>query len=48
MAFGTALRNAVARDPERFDRIEILKDTQAPMVDVTRKILRNIGRPEVP
>jgi fructose-bisphosphate aldolase class II len=48
MAFGAALRNAVALDPERFDRIEILKDTQAPMVDVTRKILRNIGRPEVP
>lgn len=45
MAFGAALRDAVNRDPARFDRIEILKDTQAPMVDITRAILRNIGRP---
>jgi len=46
MAFGRALRDAVNRDRARFDRIEILKDTQAPMVDVTRAILRNIGKPQ--
>jgi fructose-bisphosphate aldolase class II len=43
MAFGKALRDAVASDPDRFDRVEILKDTQDPVMAVTRKVLRNIG-----
>jgi hypothetical protein len=32
MAFGAALRDAIARDPARFDRAAILKDTEIPMV----------------
>lgn len=40
MAFGAALRSAVASDESRFDRVEILKDTHAPMVEATRKVLR--------
>ena len=39
MAFGNALRGAVDADPERYDRIEILKDTHAPMVAAARKVL---------
>ncbi len=40
MAFGQALRDAVNRDPERFDRIAILKDTHEPLVTATRQVLR--------
>ena len=43
MAFGAALRNAVQSDPNRFDRVEILKDTHDPVIAVTRDVLRNIG-----
>ena len=32
MAFGAALRAALARDPARFDRDQILAETVAPMV----------------
>ncbi len=39
MAFGTALRSAVNDDPERFDRVSILKDTHEPLVAATRKVL---------
>ena len=39
MAFGAALRDAVAADPMRFDRVSILKDTEAPMVAATRRVL---------
>ncbi len=39
MAFGAALRGAVAADPERFDRVAILKDVEAPMVAATRRVL---------
>ncbi|WP_299970533.1 class II fructose-bisphosphate aldolase [uncultured Roseobacter sp.] len=39
MAFGTALRAAVEADPDRFDRVEILKDTHAPLVAATRRVL---------
>lgn len=38
--FGAALRDAVNRDPDRFDRIQILKETHAPLVSATRKVLR--------
>ena len=41
MAFGTALRDAVAVDPDRFDRVQILKETHDPMVAATRRVLRN-------
>ncbi len=43
MAFGAALRKAVERDPSRFDRIAILKDTHAPVVEATRLVLRGLG-----
>lgn len=40
MAFGAALRDAVNSDTNRFDRIQILKDTHAPMVAAARQVLR--------
>lgn len=40
MAFGAALRTAVNADPDRFDRVTILKETEAPLVEATRKVLR--------
>ncbi|MFZ1725059.1 MAG: class II fructose-bisphosphate aldolase [Albidovulum sp.] len=40
MAFGAALRDAVNRDPARFDRVQILQDTHAPLVAATRTVLR--------
>ncbi len=40
MAFGQALRRAVNTDPERFDRVLILKDTHEPVVDATRRVLK--------
>ncbi|WP_299809025.1 class II fructose-bisphosphate aldolase [uncultured Roseibium sp.] len=39
MAFGHALREAVNSDPSRFDRNSILKDTHAPVVAATRRVL---------
>lgn len=39
MAFGAALRDAIASDPERFDRVSILKDTHDPLVAATRRVL---------
>lgn len=42
MAFGAALREAVAKDPERFDRIAILKDTHDPVMAAARAVLRNL------
>jgi fructose-bisphosphate aldolase class II len=43
MAFGAALREAVNKDPSRFDRLAILKETHAPVVDATRHVLRGLG-----
>ncbi len=45
MVFGQALREAVNRDPSRFDRITILKDTHASVMDATRNVLRALGAP---
>lgn len=42
MAFGQALRQAVARDPDRFDRVQILKDTHDPLVKATRRVLAGL------
>ena len=39
MAFGAALRYAVNSDPDRFDRVMILKDTHDPVVAATRRVL---------
>lgn len=39
MAFGQALREAVNSDPDRFDRVSILKETHDPVVVATRRVL---------
>lgn len=43
MAFGAALRDAVNRDPNRFDRVTILKETHDPLVAATRQVLQAFG-----
>jgi fructose-bisphosphate aldolase class II len=43
MAFGAALRDAVAADPARFDRVQILGDVEKPITAAARKALRAIG-----
>ena len=45
LAFGTALRSSVLSDLHRFDRVAILKDTHAPLVAATRRVLRSF-KPE--
>ena len=42
LAFGTALRSSVLSDLDRFDRVAILKDTHAPLVAATRRVLRSL------
>ncbi|MGJ8570181.1 MAG: class II fructose-bisphosphate aldolase [Hoeflea sp.] len=43
MAFGAALRDAVNRDPERFDRVTILKETHDPVMQAARSVIRAFG-----
>ena len=38
--FGDALRESVNKDPNRFDRVQILKDTHGPLVKKTRDVLK--------
>ena len=38
--FGEALRVAVNKDVNRFDRVQILRDTHRPLVDKTRDVLK--------
>ncbi|WP_170438646.1 class II fructose-bisphosphate aldolase [Ruegeria arenilitoris] len=45
MAFGAALRVAVNRDPDRFDRVTILKETHDPVVAAARTVIRAFGAP---
>ena len=45
MAFGHALREAVNRDPDRFDRVTILKETHDPVYAVARTVIRAFGAP---
>ena len=40
MAFGGALREAVHQDEARFDRVDILAETIAPVEEATRRVLR--------
>jgi len=42
MAFGEALRDAVNADPNRFDRVSILKETHDPVVTAARTVLANL------
>ncbi|MDM7931311.1 class II fructose-bisphosphate aldolase [Tabrizicola sp.] len=43
MAFGAALREAVNRDPARFDRLAILKETEVPVMAAARAVIRGLG-----
>ena len=43
MAFGAALREAVAADPSRFDRVAILKETHQPVMEAARAVIRGLG-----
>lgn len=45
MAFGHALRTAVNKDAERFDRVAILKETIDPVEAAARKVIRAFGAP---
>jgi len=42
MAFGQALRASVAKDADRFDRVQILSDVEAPIAVATKQILDNL------
>lgn len=41
--FGASLRAALARDPARFDRTQILRETETPLAEAARGILRTLG-----
>ena len=43
MAFGKALRDAVNADPDRFDRVQILKETHDPVVAAARLAIRALS-----
>ncbi|WP_170361570.1 class II fructose-bisphosphate aldolase [Ruegeria arenilitoris] len=45
MAFGAALREAVNSDPERFDRVTILKETHDSVEAAARLVIRAFGAP---
>jgi fructose-bisphosphate aldolase, class II len=42
VVFGSALREAVNRDPARFDRVQILKETHDPLVQAAREVLKSL------
>jgi fructose-bisphosphate aldolase class II len=41
--FGQALRDAVARDLARFDRLELMRETEAPVAEAARAVIRDLG-----
>ncbi len=43
MTFGAALRAAVAKDPDRFDRVALLQETHAPVFEAARRVIRGVG-----
>ena len=43
MAFGAALRAAVEKDPARFDRVQILKETHEPVMAAARAVIKGLG-----
>lgn len=45
MAFGKTLRDVLAADPKRFDRVAILSELHDPLVDAARRVIRNFGYP---
>ncbi|WP_313137047.1 class II fructose-bisphosphate aldolase [Paracoccus jeotgali] len=44
MVFGSALREVLQQDPDRYDRIAILKETQEPMMQAARHVLSALRR----
>ncbi len=44
MAFGSALRSAVLKDSNRFDRVQILKETHEPLVKAARTVLQGFQK----
>ena len=42
-AFGAALRQTLAQHPDRFDRIQILRDTVDPVTEAARGVIANLG-----
>lgn len=42
MEFGRTLRAALAADPDQFDRIALLRQTEAPLTALARKIIRGL------
>ncbi|MFK8083361.1 MAG: class II fructose-bisphosphate aldolase [Granulosicoccus sp.] len=44
MAFGQALRKAINNDPERFDRVELLRQTHDPVVTAARSAMRMVKK----
>jgi fructose-bisphosphate aldolase class II len=45
MAFGNALREAIMRDPVRFDRVAILRETEEPLTRAARQVIRALRKP---
>ena len=43
MVFGQSLRDVLAADPDRFDRVQILGAVEAPIRDAARAAIRGIG-----
>ncbi|MEM9011178.1 MAG: class II fructose-bisphosphate aldolase [Pseudomonadota bacterium] len=43
MAFGAALRETLAADPARFDRVQILREVETPLEAAARRVLRALG-----
>lgn len=45
IAFGSSLRDALARDPKRYNRIQILKETEEGVSAAARKVIRSLRHP---
>jgi len=45
MTFGAALRDAINKDPDRFDRVTILKETHDPVETAARLVIRALSPP---
>lgn len=43
LAFGKALRDALVSEPDRFDRVMILKETEQPILEAARAVIRGLG-----
>lgn len=46
MAFGDAMRTAVNADPDRFDRVTILKETEPAVTQAARRVISKFGPPK--